>query len=44
MDKAQREADLVGVSKKMQSVIPFLGVNRQDIDINAMKTTKAEKT
>ena len=35
---------LVGVSKQTQSVIPFLGVNRQDIDTNAKKGTKAEKT
>lgn len=34
---------LVGVSKQLWSVIPFLGVNRQDIDIRAKKATKAEK-
>lgn len=34
----------MGVSKQLWSVIPFLGVNRQDIDIGAKKATKAEET
>ena len=35
---------LVGVSKQSWSVIPFLGVNRQDIDMRAKKATQAERT
>ncbi len=34
----------MGVSKQLWSVVPFLGVNRKDIDMHATKATKAETT
>ena len=34
---------LVGVSKQLWSVVPFLGVNRQDIDMHAEKSHAIRK-